>query len=521
MIIDKIEVEKFRGFRKVEFSMGSHLTAIAGQNGTQKTTILGMLTQSFSITEEDHPMIDETPLSGGNYKSSFSDKFKLSKKFDKAGDHEWTLYFSDGSPSYTIQSIHRHKAEGTIRFWRKGDRTKGSGYVQLPVIYLSLKRLLPIAEDPKLAEDQKLQLDESDFKFYSEWFNKILILTRDSDKVLSSSFLTSTNKKTIGANTDHYDWKSNSAGQDNLSNIILSILSFKKLKDKYGNQYKGGILAIDELDASFYPGSQIKLIDALFRFASDYKIQIIFTTHSLSILEKIDSINKQKHRYEQAKIMFLKKVDSSIEIKSDVDYTYIKNHLNRTLTGSSIATKINVYTEDQEDAIFTKSLLGRKTKDLNFVKVNLGCGNLIQLSSVKIPEFTFPNSITILDGDVRTENNNFKRCKKLKNILILPTNKSPEQVLSQFLHELSDIDPLWSEIDVTFDRQYCFENYSNAQIQKDRLKAKKWFNDHLKLWGRNASKVMNAWKTKNKEIVQEFNNTFDELLNDYKKKIDL
>lgn len=180
-------------------------------------------------------------------------------------------------------------------------------------------------------------------------------------------------------------------------------------------------------------------------------------------------------------------------------------------------TKINVYTEDQEGAIFTKSLLGKKTKYLNFIKINLGCANLIQLATVKIPEFTFPNSLIILDGDVKTEAKSFRKCKKLKNILLLPTDKSPEQVLSQFLNDLSDGDPLWAEIDNTFDHQFCFENYTNDQIQKDRIAGKKWFNEHLKLWGRNASKVMNPWKSKNKELVQEFIDNFDLLLSDYNK----
>jgi predicted ATPase len=30
--------------QEVEFTLGSHLTVIAGQNGTQKTTLLGLLT---------------------------------------------------------------------------------------------------------------------------------------------------------------------------------------------------------------------------------------------------------------------------------------------------------------------------------------------------------------------------------------------------------------------------------------------------------------------------------------------
>jgi AAA15 family ATPase/GTPase len=264
MIIDKISINKFRGFENVDFQLGTLLTVISGQNGTQKTTILGMLSQPFSITDENNPMIDEKPLCGGSFKSAFSDKFKFSKKFDNAGEHEWTLGFKNNVfPRYTVESIHRDKSAGTIRFWQKGTKSKGSGYIQLPVIYLSLKRLLPIGEDNKLRESKSIKLTKDEFMFYQEWHNKILILTRDNDKIISSSYLTSTNKQTLGANTNHYDWNTNSAGQDNISKILLAILSFKRLKEKYKNDYKGGILAIDEIDATFYTGSQIKLIDAL------------------------------------------------------------------------------------------------------------------------------------------------------------------------------------------------------------------------------------------------------------------
>jgi predicted ATP-dependent endonuclease of OLD family len=71
MIISKVEIEKFRGFENIEFDLGSQLTIIAGQNGTQKTTILGMLTQPFTITDDANPMNKEIPLSGGSFKSAF------------------------------------------------------------------------------------------------------------------------------------------------------------------------------------------------------------------------------------------------------------------------------------------------------------------------------------------------------------------------------------------------------------------------------------------------------------------
>jgi AAA15 family ATPase/GTPase len=520
MIVNKIYIKKFRGFQDVEFELGKFLTVISGQNGTQKTTILGMLSQSFSITDKQNPMKDEKPLSGGNYISSFADKFKLSEKFDKAGDHEWTLYFFDKNiQPYEIESINRDKSKGTIRFWKKGNRSKGSGFIQLPVIYLSLKRLLPIAEDNKLAENEEMSLSENDFIFYKNWFNKILILTREKDQVLSSNYLSSTNKQTVGANTDHYDWKSNSAGQDNLSKILLAVLSFKKLQEKYQEKYQGGILAIDEIDASIYPGSQKILFDSLIQFASKFKIQIIFTTHSLTILEKANELQSDPKRQGQIKLMFLTKQDGSINIKNDTNYIYIKNHLNRTLTGIVKTNKIDLYTEDKEGAIFVKSLIGRKTKNLNFIDISLGCGNLIQLASVKVPSFIYPNSIIILDGDVRENKSQLNSLEKLKNVLLLPLNKSPEQFLSDYLYSLKDEHPLWNDIDETFDHQFCFQEFSNVEIQTDRVKAKKWFNNHLPLWGRNASKVLNVWKKENKKLVQDFNENFDELLINIKKNL--
>ena len=106
MKIEKIHIKKFRGFDDVSFELGANLTAIAGQNGTQKTTVLGILTQTFSITDESNPMYAEKPLSGGNFKSAFSEKFKLSETFDKAKGHEWTLHLDELDNPYTIQSIH-------------------------------------------------------------------------------------------------------------------------------------------------------------------------------------------------------------------------------------------------------------------------------------------------------------------------------------------------------------------------------------------------------------------------------
>lgn len=512
MKIKKIKIKKFRGFENIEFELGTHITLIAGQNGTQKTTILGLLSQPFSITDKKNVMSAESPLSGGSFKSAFSDKFKLSRKFDKAGEHDWTLSFDDGTVDYNVESIYRDKKAGDIRFWKKGSKVKGSGYIQLPVIYLSLKRLLPIGEDNSLKDNNKINLTHEEFEFYKKWHDKILILTRGRDKVVSTNYLTSKDKHILGANTDYYDWRTNSAGQDNIGKILLAILSFKRLQSKYPNDYKGGILAIDEVDTTFYTGSQIKLLEALNKFSKRFNIQIILTTHSLTLLEEASKLQNIPNRSDQVRIMFLKKQDSKIIIKPNVDYNFIKNDLNLTLSPNPKSPKIDIYTEDKEASILVKSLLGTTyTKHLNFIDLplGLGCDNLIELASKKIPSFSFPNSIIVLDGDVKKQTKKHKRSKKQKNILLLPTDESPEQIIGNFLYNTDDSHELWGEINSTFNHQYCFQDCTIEDIQTNRKKAKKWFNSHLSEWGKNACKVLNFWKKDNTKLVKDFREEFE------------
>lgn len=251
MKITKVRISNFRGFKDVSFEMGEQLTAIAGQNGTQKSTLLGMLTQTFTISDKDNPMKGEKPLCGGNYKSSFSEKFRLSPKFDVAGSHEWTLSFDDRE-DFTIESIKRD--EKSIRFWQKGKRGGGDGYIQYPTVFLSMKRLMPVAEESKVETHDKILTDEEEEEF-KKLHNKILIIT-DDVQIEGTVGVSSVNKQSMGINTNIYDWNQNSIGQDNLSKIILALFSFKRLKEKYPDSYQGSLLAIDEIDATMFPASQ-------------------------------------------------------------------------------------------------------------------------------------------------------------------------------------------------------------------------------------------------------------------------
>ena len=508
MKIKKIHIRKFRGFKDIEFELGTNLTAIAGQNGTQKTTILGLLTQPFTITDDANPIKNEKPLTGGNFKSAFSEKFKLSDS-DKPGSHEWTLYLDNMNEPFTLVSIPRDKKNNTIRFWRKGTKEKGSGYLQLPVIFLSLKRLIPIGEDKDI-DVGPISLTEEEIKFCIKYHKKILLL---QDDIKKTEYLESKIKNTLGVNTTTYDWKQNSAGQDNIGKILLAILSFKRLKEKYLQQYNGGILAIDEIEATLYPASQEKLVEFLSEQASLLNLQIFFTTHSLEILKKIEANSTAKN-----KIVFFEKVNNNFIPHDDHTYEDIVDILTVTSSVKSKTKKLKVFCEDEETRVFVRQILGTKiTKYLEFDRLNLGGQEYISLAKHKFPPFTFPNSLIILDGDMKSKIPN-----KFQHILSLPSTTSPEKALAIFLNSLDDTDNFWTSIAAHYNKQVCFRNYTFDEILEDRAKAKKWFNEQKKkYWGKNANKAINYWMKKNRNEIESFKKEFIKKYNIVAKKLEL
>lgn len=510
MSIEKIQVEKFRGFEQVEFELGSNLTVIAGQNGTQKTTLLGMLTQPFAITDKTNPLYKEKPLCGGNYKSAFSEKFKLSSNFDKPKEHEWTLTY-DGGKTFTIESIKPNDSrKNPVRFWQKGTRSKGSGYIPKPVIYLSLSRLYPLGEDNKVKDSAQINLSlTTDEEIeYQNLHNKILLIP--DIKMTKVSHLESKNKNTLGANTTYYDWKMNSAGQDDVGKIILALLSFKRLKETYKNTYSGGILAIDELDATLYPASQEKLVEVLRTYASKCQIQIIFTTHSLSMLKRISSIIEEQKKANDIKLIYLEKENQKINCLTNISYNEIHDKL-LVLARKETEEKITTFSEDDETRCWLKVLLGpQRMKKLKIIDCTIGCKALMDFTRMKIPPFVFPNSIIVLDGDAQGDVQ--KQAKTLKNYLLLPGTISPERLLAQYLNGLDDKDPLWKSCGKTYSKQFSFKEFSLDEINKDREKAKKWFKSQLPYWGRNGAKAINAWCNANPGAKPKFISRFDEMV---------
>lgn len=79
MKVESIFIKKFRAFNNCLIHLEKKLTIIAGQNGTQKATLLGLLSQPFSITDKTTSLFSEKTLYGVSYKSEFAVQKYLEK----------------------------------------------------------------------------------------------------------------------------------------------------------------------------------------------------------------------------------------------------------------------------------------------------------------------------------------------------------------------------------------------------------------------------------------------------------
>lgn len=501
MIIESIEVTKFRAINNMNLSLGKNITAIAGRNATLKTTLLGMIGQPFTISA-GHCMYGCKTIDGYNFKSQFKEKFKLSNLHDHFGEHLWTLnFYNKGyykNNKITMASIRRPTKTNPndIRFWNAESKAAGSGYVQLPVYYLSLSRLYPIGETGKTKTvDINLTSDEN--ALFTKYYREILCIQNSSN--MTAGMEKADAKKTfIGINDDVHDVFTNSAGESNIGRIILAVLSFKRLKEEYNSKYKGGILLIDEIDATLYGYSQKKLIEFLLKKSSKYNIQVIFTTHSPIILKEINKyqraekkqiqngINEANHPYNyNSSIIYLEtdyKEDGERMIRGTNIYT--ATDLNRivddiNLKATIVKQNINVYLEDdraKELLIFLLEDVGKikYSNYVNIIDVNLGWSNYVQLHKKQVPEFL--NSLIILDQDVMDKkeakaNINYIN-ENANNILFLPVDV--EKGMFQLLKSHKNYGEFEKRLDgIKMSYDICFRDFTDNDYPSGEYK--KWF----------------------------------------------
>ena len=536
MIIKKVEIAKFRAFNNVEFYLGRRITAISGRNATQKTTVLGMIGQPFSISRT-HPMYGCSTIDGYNFRSQFKEKFKLSP-FDKIGEHKWTLSLNDNVYKHnhlTVTSIGRHEKGKplSLRFWNAESRAKGAGYIQIPVYFLSLSRLFPIGEAGKThAHALKLTDEESDYCL--EMYRRILSVQNSGDISRIEFVKGSSSRAFAGVSDTVHDLFTNSAGEGNVMRILLAVLSFKRLMDQYPGVYKGGILLIDELDATLYPFAQTQLVEYLWDVAKTYKIQIIFTTHSPIILDRVNKFQRDEKRQKRINLPPDAYDSSIVYLQPEYDEggrriitpknIYCSNELSDVLSDINLSSstgqrKVNIYCEDRCAIDFVQYVLHRSLninleQFMSFADINLGWTNYMQLSRKGVSEFR--KNMILLDHDVLSmpEFNKEKR-KNLEgsgnyhyeNYLFLPL--TVEKDIFALLKDRVAFIRFQKMIpnNCPFNYDICFNRWTEMPDKYNPENFKAWY-QHAKSTLGSQDILFSFWCNENSDTVKRFVSDF-------------
>ena len=437
----KIDIKRFRGLHDLTVEVANRITLICGKNGTSKSSILGIAAQVFSFRKDytNDSSLSFKTLTGESFKSQVSEHFRLSKKFDISGSMDTVIHIHDG---YT-----RSPAEFSLKLYNSADRVQPRPVVRgnttalgvnssrnatHPVIFLSLKRLMPISLREKYtAKDlDYLKIHEVDFLQCSQ-----RILGKFNSTKLTA---TSGTIDSAVAHSDEYDQDSVSAGEDNVGQILMAIFSFRRLKEQYPD-YKGGLLLIDEADAGLFPAAQLQLITFLNKECKSLDLQVIMTSHSPTMIEAILATNVNNHS--DNKTVYLTDSYGSITTQNNFSWPEIHADLHQKTISFNSETSlppVNVYFEDRECSDLFNAIITTRNvnKALNKLQnVALGCDEYKKLIDRKIPEFTH-KSIIVLDGDVDDT-------KGMHSVILLPSTLPPDQLIFEFLYNLPATDKFW------------------------------------------------------------------------------
>ncbi|MEB5983900.1 ATP-binding protein [Klebsiella pneumoniae] len=457
-MIKEIGFKKFKKLIDIDFSFDKDVNIISGTNGTCKTTLLHLISNGFQMPPSRSPN-----YSNNNCIKVIKSINKIanpkmeaivreSKNYtDPAGGAKGVLFSINYLDDSTL-NFRKHNSQNpdeANRYAIKPLYPRGGPKQSLPskpVLYLGLSRLFPIGEtkDGDLSAiplNLPVEYVSIISKIYKDFLG-INITNIESNNIgdFKSGPLFDTDNPEVDSNTI-------SSGEDNLFIIIKALVSLRYYYESLNESKdeKESILLIDEFDATLHPSLQIRLLDKIYEFAKLYKIQVFFTTHSLTLLEY--AFQKKQH------VIYLINNITKVLLMDDPNLLKITMHL-KTQTKDETYTrnKIPVFTEDNEarflfNEIFSywvtkNSKLAIVENYLHLVQCSIGADNLKTIFADPHLKETSLKSICVLDGDHGPDIK--------KGIISLPGNMPPEQLIFEHCEKTfnSDDATFWENEDI-------------------------------------------------------------------------
>lgn len=404
--IDSVYFKKLKGLNDVTIEFSDTLTAIMGVNGSGKTTVIHALTCSF--TPNDNSL--------NNYKFP---NFFIPNTDSLWNGSEFRLYYRIND-NCSMKIFSKTKDRWSPQYSRRPKRD---------IHYIGIDSCLPEIEKTssisviqyKSAElTEKIDIKVKEYAAY--------ILNKSYQTLLDNEYK---GKHLMGVQLStgiKYSSLSMGTGEQRVIKILKTVLS--------ASPYS--LILIDEIDLLLHVSALRRFIEKLSEISKNKKIQIVFTTHSLEIL------NLDKY----VKVQY---IANSADDKTYV-YDRINSDLIYDLTGSH-DQPYKIYVEDTMAKVIVEKIIKQKNVSIDVNVVTFGAiENAFTLAACWVLEKEdIEKKLIVLDGDRYNETaEKLEQIKKklsgtemeiedMRNKAVgcikqftLPTDYSPEK----YLHEL-------------------------------------------------------------------------------------
>lgn len=481
--IKKIYIDNLKGLSDITINFDDHLTAIMGINGIGKSTIIHALACVYQ------PVKDEC---GENH--------RFPEFFVPNTDALWNG--SRFSIFYTEPAINRREKlflNNYIKTRQYGKRSnrwtpKYSNRPCRNVYYLGISTCVPDIESIKTISKISYSSKEKDDDLSKKICNyAAFVLHKDYDSLYDNSFYKKNFKGVKTKAGTKYSSLSMGSGEQRVMKILETIVRAEK----------NSLILIDEIDLLLHVSSIRKLIEVIYRISIEKKLQIIFTSHSMEMLNLIDKVKIQYllKPLSEDKIFVLDRVTDDIIY----DLTEEKTQ------------KYTVYVEDDfaqalVECILREHSIKSETRIVRFGAID----NAFYLAAAKVIDNCDENICIVLDGDKHVTDddkekimkkvfsgsevdaeNRRKRAIQLLHQFNLPDNTAPEV----FLHKMII--------------KYCHDDtelFDYANIVKNNIESHSFIKDICQKMGCSVSDLIRDvyYQCKETDEWREYVNGIDE-----------
>ncbi len=396
--LESISINGLRGWLGETVNFRFPVTAIVGENGTGKSTLLKVAACAYEQDEKSR-------------KTFYPAKFFIKTQWDDISKLSLEYRVRQGQDVRSFE-IKKH----TERWAFPESRVKRA------VFFFDVARTLPLDATvgyPKIA--YYASKETSTTEILPEFRKRLSsILGRE---YLNARFATTDldKKKEVGLLTRGFGEISQfhqGAGEDSTLDLIRSLQLIPPTS----------LVIIDELEASLHPKAQRRLVQFLLWFSRINKVQFIISTHSSYVFEELP---------EEAKVLLLPGREPG---KDKMNIVYgASSEFALSRLDSATYPELHVFVEDLESKILLRAILANNEQGQTLLPridiVPIGGANVVNTMGELASKNRLPyNSMAITDGDTPHE-----------GLVSLPGNKAPERVVFESLKQQN-----WSSLNERF-----------------------------------------------------------------------